>query len=406
MNKLRILPPIAVLGIAFGICFLLFWTEPVPEKSPRRKAVTKVNVIPLKRVSYQVWLKTQGAVQARTEITLVSEVRGKVMTVSDSFRNGGFFEAGDVFLEIDPRDYETAVVVAEAVLAQAELALAEEEASAEQARLDWSRLQRNDEASDLVLRKPQLKQASANVASAGARLANEELNLERTRITAPFAGRILSKNVDVGQYVATGNVLARIYAVDFAEVRLPLNERQLGFVEIPEVYRGESSEPPAGAEVSLVSTLGADSYVWSGTVVRAEGALDSRSRQLFVIAQIDNPYGKQTDGRPPLKVGSFVQATIKGNLLEDVFVIPRKYFRKNEYVLAVDENDILRRRSIEVEWGDEENLAIRHGLEDGDRLCLTPLSFPVDGVTVAVIPREGDQVARKSDRLRGRVKNE
>ncbi len=395
MKTLRILPPIAVLGITFGVCFLIFWTEPEPEKSPQRESVLKVNVVPLGRVSYQVWLKTQGTVQARTESTLVSEVRGKVMTVSDSIRAGGFFHAGEVLLEIDPRDYETAIVEVEANLAQAELAQAQEEASADQARLDWERLQPNAEASDLVLRKPQLKQARSDVAWAEARLANAKLNLERTRITAPYSGRILSKNIDVGQYVATGSVLAQIYAVDYAEIRLPLSERQLAYVRIPELYLGESSQSSASPEVTLVSTLGAESFLWLGRIVRAEGALDGRSRQLFVIAQVENPYGKQADGRPPLKVGSFVEATIKGKVLENVFVIPRKYYRKNEYVLTVDEDEKLRLRSIEVEWGDEVNLAVSNGLEDGDRLCLTPLSFPVDGISVAVVPQESDQVTSK-----------
>ena len=392
MKVLRILPPIAVLGITFGICYLLFLTEPEPEKSPRRQSIQEVSVVPISRIQYQVWLKTQGTVEARTESTLVAEVRGKVMTISDPFRAGGFFQEGDVLLEIDPRDYQTAVTEAEALLAQAEFELAQEEANAEQARLDWEGLQPDVEASDLVLRRPQLKQARSNVSWAEARLANAKLNLERTRITAPFAGRILSKNVDVGQYVATGNVLARIYAVDYAEIRLPLSERQLAYVEVPELYRGEASHLAAGPEVTLVSTLGSESYVWSGRIVRAEGALDRRSRQLFVIAQVDNPYAKQADGRPPLKVGSFVEATIEGIVLEDVFVIPRKYYRKNEYVLTVDQDDKLRLRSIEVEWGDEENLAIRSGIDDGDRLCLTPLSFPVDGVSVSVISEQVDQV--------------
>ena len=398
MKMLRILPPVAVLITTFGICFLLFWTEPEPEKSPQREKLLQVSVSPLGRISYQVWLKTQGTVEARTESTLVSEVRGKIMRVSDSIRAGGFFQEGEVLLEIDSRDYETVVAEAEANVAQAELALAREEANVEQARLDWERLQPNVEASDLVLRKPQLKQARTDVAWAEARRANAKLNLERTRITAPFAGRILSKNVDIGQYVGTGNVLARIYAVDFAEIRLPLSERQLAYVDIPELYVGESAQRPSGPEVSLVSTHGAESFVWLGRIVRAEGALDRRSRQLFVIAQVDNPYGRQDDGRPPLKVGTFVEATIEGRVLQDVYVIPRKYYRKNEYVLTVDRNDKLRLRSIDVEWGDEESLAVRSGLEAGDRLCLTPLSFPVDGVSVSVVSRDRGQVTRRIER--------
>lgn len=393
MNFLRILPPLGVLAVAAGICYWIFWSEPEPRKFPQRESLPKVSVERLETESYQVWLNSQGTVQARTESALISEARGKVISVSPSFRAGGFFEEGEILLEIDPRDYETAIIVARAELARAKLALLEEEASAAQARVDWTRLNPDEEAPDLVSRKPQLEQAHANTASAQARLANAELNLERTRIAAPYAGRILSKNVDIGQFVSTGNTLAQIYAVDYAEIRLPLSERELGYIDLPESYRGETDREAHQPLVSLTTTIGKTTTEWQGRIVRAEGAFDTRSRQLFVVAQVEDPYGKRPDGRPPLKVGSFVQAKIKGKVLEDVFVIPRKFYRKNEYIVIIDENNQLRRRSIEVEWSDEQNLVISGGLKAGERICLTPLSFPSEGMKVAIVKEDGVDVA-------------
>lgn len=346
--------------------------------------------------SYQVWLGSQGTVQARTESALISEARGKIISISPSFRAGGFFEEGDVLLEIDPRDYQTAVVSAKAELARAKLALAEEEANSEQALVDWRRLNPNEEPPDLVVRKPQLDQAKANEASAQARLDNAELNLERTRIAAPYAGRILSKNVDIGQFVTSGNALAQIYAVDYAEIRLPLSERELGYIDLQESYRGETVDKSNQPIVKLTTTVGKDVVEWEGRVVQAEGAFDTRSRQLFLVAQVDDPYGKRPDGRPPLKVGSFVQAKIKGVLLENVFVMPRKYYRKNEYVVIIDEDNQLRRRSIEVEWSDEDSLVVSGGLKAGERMCLTPLSFPAEGMRVAVVQEDGIDIASES----------
>lgn len=346
--------------------------------------------------SYQVWLGSQGTVQARTESALISEARGKIISISPSFRAGGFFEEGDVLLEIDPRDYQTAVVSAKAELARAKLALAEEEANSEQALVDWRRLNPNEEPPDLVVRKPQLDQAKANEASAQARLDNAELNLERTRIAAPYAGRILSKNVDIGQFVTSGNALAQIYAVDYAEIRLPLSERELGYIDLQESYRGETVDKSNQPIVKLTTTVGKDVVEWEGRVVQAEGAFDTRSRQLFLVAQVDDPYGKRPDGRPPLKVGSFVQAKIKGALLENVFVIPRKYYRKNEYVVIIDEDNKLRRKSIEVEWSDEDSLVVSGGLKAGERMCLTPLSFPAEGMRVAVVQEDGIDIASES----------
>lgn len=389
MNFLRVIPPLAVVAITAGICYWIFWSAPEPRKFPQNETAPKVDVQTLNSREYQVWLNTQGTVQARTESNLVAQVRGNVISVSPSFKPGGFFEKGEVLLEIDRRDYEMEVTIAEAQLAQARLRLSEEEATAAQALADWKRLGLNEEPSDLVLRKPQVNEAEANVGSAQARLELARLNLERTTIRAPYAGRVLNQQVDLGQYVTPGTSLARIYAVDYAEIRLPLSERQLAFINLPELYRGEAETSVDGPEVTLTWTVGNEDYQWKGKIVRAEGALDTRSRQLFVVAQVENPYAKRDDGRPPFKVGSFVQATIRGEVLKDVFVIPRELYRKNEYVLVVDEDNKLRRREIYAEWGDEKNLVVSSGLSEGDLVCLTPMNFPVDGMTVDIVSRDG-----------------
>ena len=302
----------------------------------------EVSVYRLEPVDYQVWLRSQGTVQARTESSLVSEVRGKVVNVAPAFRAGGFFEQGETLLEIDKRDYETAVISAEATLARAKLALAEEEASAAQARTDWNRLNPGVEPPELVSREPQLAQARADVASAEARVENARLNLERTMITAPYAGRILEKRVDIGQFVNSGSVLAEIYAVDYAEIRLPLSEREIGYIDVPELYRNDSDPVQSMPKVTLTTTIGNQLLQWTGRIVRAEGAFDVHSRQLFFVAQVDDPYLKQDDGRPPLKVGSFVQARIEGEILENSIVIPRELYRKNEYVVVIEDDGTLR----------------------------------------------------------------
>jgi len=396
MIFLRMLPPLVVLAVSAGICYWIFWSEPPPRKFPQQETLPEVSVYSLEPVDYQVWLQSQGTVQARTESSLISEVRGKVVNVAPAFRTGEFFEKGETLLEIDKRDYETAVITAEATLARARLALAEEEANAAQARTDWGRLNPGIEPPELVSREPQLAQARADVASAEARVENARLNLERTTITAPYAGRILEKRVDIGQFVNSGSALAEIYAVDYAEIRLPLSEREIGFIDVPELYRDDSSLARSMPKVALTTTIGNETLEWSGRIVRAEGAFDVQSRQLFFVAQVDDPYRKQGDGRPPLKVGSFVQAKIEGKVLENVIVIPRDLYRKNEYVVVIEEDGTLRRKSIEIEWSDEESLVVSSGLNPGDRVCLTHLSFPSEGMKVAVVFEDGIDVADRS----------
>lgn len=384
MNKLlKILLPIIVIAGASAAAVVTVANRQQPERRPPAIAMTQVSVTPVERTGFTVKVKSRGTVRPRTESTVIPEVSGRVVKLSSNIREGEFFEENDLLLQIDPRDYEAEVAVAAANLAQARSALAEAQARADQARRDWKRLGEPGEPDDLVLRKPQMAGARAAVTSAQARLAQANLSLERTKILAPYAGRVLERNIDIGQFVSPGNILARIYAVDFVEIRLPLTNRQLEFVTIPEVYRDDTLGIRApGTPVRLTAKIGSKTYAWQGHIVRAEGSIDTQSRQVFVIAQVDDPYGKDPSGRPPLKVGQFVEAEIEGVQLNDVVVIPRSALRAGGEVLVVNEQSRLESRRVDVLWSDEQNVVVGSGLDAGDRLVLTPLGTGMDGVEV------------------------
>ena len=405
-RALQILLPVIILAIAGGITLYMIVFQ---KEAPRRQfqaPAKEVVVRPVNRQSYEIVLHSQGSVQARTTSTLIPEVRGRIVAIGSSFQEGSFFEEGEVLIEIDKSDYETELIVADAAYAQADLRLAEEQARSAQAKRDWERLNPDTPAGRLTLREPQLKQAAAAVASAQARVNNAKRNLERTLIRAPFAGRVLTKNVDVGQYVSTGNQMARVFAVDLAEVRLPLTATQYSYLNLPAIYRGENPTLAEGPAVQLSLEVAGETYRWGGRVSRAEGAVDTRSRQLFVVAQIMNPYGRTANERPPLKIGSFVEAEIIGKTVDDVFVIPRSLLRENSYVLLVDKSDgrdILRRRPVSIAWETDDVAVISEGLEDGDLLCLTqvPLAleeYPVRSVLESTAIAAADEAAAAPER--------
>lgn len=244
-----------------------------------------------------------------------------------------------------------------------------------------------------------MARSQSSVASASAQLQQAQLDLERTRISVPYAGRIREKQVDVGQYVSPGTELARVFAIDYVEIRLPLSNRQLEYVEVPEIYRGETpNQSSLGPGVTLKARSGRREYRWQGHIDRAEGSFDLSSRQLFVVAQVDNPYKKAADGKPPLKIGQFVEAEIAGRLLRNVIVIPRATIRRGSEVLVVDENNRIQPRGVEIIWSDAEQAVIGGGLEAGEIISLTPLAYAVRGVLIQA------QIAEKkseSDNLPG-----
>ena len=440
MKKItQFLLPVIVLVACGLIARWVITNKKKPERHEPERPPVVVDAVRLQRQDYQVVLKSNGTVRPHTESTILPEISGRIIHVSPNFRDGGFFEASELLLQIDDRNYQAALTVAqsellsarltvkqerirvenyrtelaitESSLAQARLALAEEEAKAKQAKEDWERLNPGDIPDDLVLRKPQIRSSTAAVAAAEAqveqirrnmglgpqeleaaegdlaaaeaRLDEQRLNLERTRITAPYSGRILEKSVDIGQYVSPGTTLAKIYAIDFVEIRLPLTNRQLEFINIPEQYRGEPIETNSnGPPVVIGARIGSKDHFWEGKIVRTEGSIDTRSRQLFVIAKVNDPYGKKSENSRPLKVGQFVKADIQGNRLKNVFIIPRSAVREGKEVLIINKENQLFRRSIDITWSDTESVIVKDNLDNGDLLCLTPLPFAVEGTMV------------------------
>lgn len=394
----RISLPILILAVCVAAGMLLIKTAPKAERRAPEPSLPVVEVIRVEPQAYGVTLHTQGTVSPRTQSSLIAEVSGRVEKVADELRSGGFFEPGQLLLQIDPRDYENAVTIARSELAQAKLDLQEEIARGEQAREDWQRLGLSGEPDKLALRKPQLASARAKVAAAEARLSQAATDLQRTRIEAPYAGRVLEKNVDIGQYVTPGTVLSRIYAVDYVEIRLPLSNSQLQYIDLPESYR-DTDIAPAPVPASINARIGGHTYTWQGRIVRTEGDIDTDTRQWFVVAQVDDPYARR-DGRPPLKVGQFVTADIEGTRLEDVYVLPRAALRPDDQVLAVTPERTLSRLPVELLWGTDEQVVVR-GLDSGDEIVVSSAPFAVDGTRVRVAgeapPADGAGQSRSED---------
>jgi RND family efflux transporter MFP subunit len=325
--------------------------------------------------NYPVVIHSQGTVQPTQANTLVPEVAGAITGLSADFVVGGSFRAGDVLIQIDERDYAIALTQARANLAQAEAALQEEKALGERAQADWKSLGRGGKPSSLTLREPQLAAASASLDAAAAQVERAQLDLTRTRIVAPYAGRVLERQVDVGQFVTRGSPVGRIHAVDSVDIRLPLTNRQLTWLTLPAQNAQTASVQP---NVELLANIGGSEHRWTGKLVRTEG-VDENTQQLNVIARVQKPYA---DGKQPLRVGQFVQARVAGQLLEDVFVVRREALRGDDEVLVLNSNNEVFRRRVKVAWTDEQFAAISEGLEPDAVLVLTPLSTVTDGTPV------------------------
>lgn len=383
LKKNKLLIPLGVIAATALIILFIKGNPPEARRfdaAPKAKISVAVEVLQAK--SYQVMIDSFGTVKPRTQSGLVAQASGQIMLVSDQFREGGFFEKGDVLLKLDDRDHRAEVKAAQANLLTAQQALQEEQARGRQALVDWQRLGNGEQASNLVLREPQLAATKAQVLSAQAQLEKAELDLERTKIVAPYAGRVLSRTVDLGQVVTNNTELATIYAIDSVEIRLPIKNKDLPFINLPEQFR-DGVTNKVGSDVEFSSDL-VGVQKWQGQVIRTEGAIDETAQQLYVVAQIDDPYKATTQNQYPIKIGQYIKAKISAKLVEDVLVIPNSVIYQGTYVYIV-EDGVLQRKNIKLAWQNANQAIVAEGLAINDKLVLTPLGQVSSGTRVKII---------------------
>lgn len=375
----KLLVPALVLVLSGIGAFILVATAPSVENIVPDRAIVAVRVRDPKPQAVRLRVRTQGTVAPRTESALVPEVSGRVVWVSPVLVSGGFFEDREPLLRIEPRSYEMGVARAQAAVAraQSEVEFASDELTRQQG------LSARNVASPAQLSQARRSDgvAKANLTDANVALEQADWDLARTELLAPFRGRVREERVDIGQVVSPGASVATLYATDYAEIRLPVADHQLAYLDLPGHPLVTGAKLPS---VRLRARFAGKDHTWHGTVVRTEGEIDPKSRMVHVVARVEDPYAVEpgNENRAPLAVGLFVQAEIEGPLAENVIVVPRYAMHDETHILVVDREDRLRVREVEVLRIDGEDVLIRGALASGERLCVSPLQVMVEGMRV------------------------
>ncbi len=370
--KKYLLPILILIAGALGTYALVQAKKP-PEK---RAVIVKpliVNAITVESQSIQYRVNSQGRIQAKTHATLVAEVSGTVKYTHPNFVVGGYFKKDEILIKLDSRDYDLAVIRAQAQVAAAEQFLSRTKAEAQQAKFDWEKLGRKGSPSPLVLKKPQLAEAQARLKGAKADLGIAQLARQRVDIRAPFDARIETKLIDIGHFVRIAEPIVEIYSTPATQVRLPLHDEQLQFL-------------PAGildgtlTEVVLFAEFAGESLSWPATIKRSEGTINSRTRLVTLVAEL-KPLSP-TQVHP--QIGQFVKASIVGRTVQNIFVIPTTALREKNKVLLIDPEDKLRIQIVNVLKKESNQIIINSGLSQGQRVITSPLEIVIDGMQLQI----------------------
>lgn len=395
---LKVLVPIAVLGGGAALAKWIAGQAKPPVVRPPAALGPLVRVTAVTTTDVRLDVRAQGTVEPLRTVELAAEVSGRVVATHPELRAGGSFTENDVLVEIDPSDYELAITQQEAAVARASLRLVQERAEAEAAVRAWQQLEGDRPADPLVRREPQIHEAELALAAAEALLQKSRLDLARTKVQLPFAGRVRSVHADLGQTVQRGQRLAVVLDTSEVEVRLPIPLAAAEFVALP--LAGSVDDGP---EVELSAEFAGERRIWPGRIVRTEGEVDRRTRQLTAVARVragDAAADRGAVGRPPLLVGMFVAARIVGRAAQSAAVVPTAAVHPGDHVWIVTLRPRglmgplpwlearLERREIEVLRAERDRVVVERGLRGGELVSVTSLETPVDGMRVRVTANE------------------
>ena len=379
MIRTVLIPVLIVIFFLFGAVTIMA-TAPVLEPKTTTPIPISVRVQSVNPKTIQLKVHSQGTVMPSIQSQLIPEVSGKVVWTSDRLVSGGYVTEGQTLAKVDDLDYRNARDRAKAAL---ELASAElQHAKFEYGRQE-SLVERNltsQSALENSLRVYRVSQAAYDDARVNHEQAEE--NVRRTILKAPFTGLVRSENVDIGQFVSRGQPIATLYATDMVEVRLPIADRQLAFLNLPSARTG-TLDPQEQPDVLLTAEYAGRALSWRGKIVRTEAEIDSASRMVQLVARIDNQAAAS-----PLSVGLFVNAEIAGLAAENIVILPRSALRNDNQVLVVDGEDKLRFKDVNLLRLYQDQVLIDAGINTGDRVCVSVLQTAIEGMTVNAINDE------------------
>jgi RND family efflux transporter MFP subunit len=367
--------PLILLAVALGISYLLISIQPKAKKIETPSLITPVEYLVAKAKPTTIRIESEGILQPRIETQFISPVAGQVIEIGENFYPGRFFQKGEVLFKLDDSDYKFQVKNAETNLAQAELAFELEKALSVQAKKDWEKLNLG-EANDLVLRKPQLKQAKKNLESAQVSLTFAQEQLEDTVFRAPYSGYLLSRTIDLGTEITGGmsGPIASAYSSGDAEIRLPLTESERLLIDTKNLNE------------NTVRLYDSGKLVAQGKIQRIEASLNPNNRLFYAVALIENAFPEDNQiHTSEMFRGQYLDAMIDGILIDKAFTLPNEAIRESSTIYTITNQNQLVEKSITVISSNSKQVIVSTGLDDGDRVVVSPVPFYINGMSVKPI---------------------
>lgn len=374
---------ILIIFIIAGIISAIFIiTRPSPKRRQIKLLPSSVSIEIVKPAFNNIWIESMGVVQPVQELSVISEVGGRVEWINEKLIPGGFINEGEIIAKIEKTDYEIAIEQAKANLATARKDLLVEEGAARSAKVmeDMSKISTSQQAKELRMRIPHIEAAEANLKAAKKLLQQAEKDLKRTDISAPFPILVESENIEIGNYVTKLSTIAEAAGTSayWVEVTLPVSK--IYYINIP----GINAKKGSNAKIIFKGANGKET-IKKGKVVRLFGSLDNTGRMAKILIEVDDPLGIESGNLDEmLLLNSYVQVEIKGKKLSNMIELSREYLRDGKFVWLVDKNNKLEIKKVDIAWRDKDKVIVSNGLKKGDKVITSNNFVPVNGMKLSI----------------------
>lgn len=377
----KTLLPILVLGAGAATVTWMMQTASQAERTERTRQARLVEVVTAQAGSQRIDVQAQGTVRPARETVVRPQVTGELIEVNDSLEPGERLARDELMVRIEPRDFELAVQMAQSDLDEAKAELLVEQGNQAVAEREYELLDQDlsEQERALVLRQPQLATARARVSRAEAALGDAELDLERTRITAPFDALVVEESVDIGtRLTSTQSEIATLIGTDRFWVELSVPQSDLAWIELP------TGDAPGARTVLRQPRAWGEDVTRQGRVLRLLSDVSERGRMARLLVAVDDPLALEPDnhGKPRLIVGQYLQAEIKGKTITDAIALDRELLRQGDRVWVMNDDNRLEIRPVEIAHRGRSQVIITAGLGEGERVVATDIAAAAEGMAL------------------------
>lgn len=376
-----------------ALSLTLFSCDP-PQPVPKAEIAllgnesVSVDTLKIKKEKVSVSITSEGIVKPHRKLSILAEVKGRIIEQSPNLDPGGILSEGEILLKLDPRDYVVDVEKNRANVEKAEFELILEKGKKLVAEKEWQlldpSLKQGGLGKDLALRIPHLREKEAALHAAQSSLEKSLVDLKRTLIRAPFNSLVLEEFVEKGQVILPQTKVAEVVSTDQFRIQVSVPYDQLYSI-FPKMKNSKEKVP-----VKVIEDLGSNKKLErDGYILRLLGGVDPNGRLVQVLVVVEDPLNLENHqtNQFPLLLGAKVKVQFGSTEVTNAIKLPKSAIHEDDRIWLKNKENKLDIKKVQIIKEDKDYVFIDgKEFEEGQQVIISDI--PVSSLGMELRSRE------------------